>query len=65
MVDPKRFDPALLAQRQRDEKPELDQFGDGEVLVQLVPQDVIGDLGVPRDGARIGKRDLLAVAEFV
>src|ERR1041384_364216 len=65
MADAERLDPALLPERQCDEKAELDQLRDAEVLVQFCPQRVVGDIGVPDDGAGIGQRGLLALGEFV
>src|ERR1051326_2744561 len=52
MADAERLDPALLPERQRDEKAELDQLRDAEVLVQFCPQRVVGDIGVPDDRTR-------------
>ncbi len=65
MVDAKRFDPALLSQGERDEKTQFDQFGNGEVLMELLPKSIVGDLGVPDDGAGISQRDFFALSEFV
>jgi hypothetical protein len=65
VIDPKCFDPALLSERQRDEETKLDQLGNREVSVQLLPQAVVGDIGVPRDRTGVGQRDFLSLAEFV
>ena len=65
MVDAKGFDPPLLAQRERDEKPKFDQLRNGEVLVEFLPKSIIGDLGVPGDGTGVSKGDLFALAEFI
>ncbi len=59
MADAERFDPALLTAGQGDEEPELDQFGLGEVLVQVGPEAVVRDVGVPKNGARVTECDLL------
>jgi len=65
VIDAKSFDPALLAERQRDEKSQLDQLGDREMPVQFLPQSIVGNVGVPRDRAGIGQRDFLPLAELV
>jgi hypothetical protein len=61
--DPERLDPPLLSQRQRNEKPKLDELRNREVLVKLRPQGIVGDLRVPDDRARVGERNFLALAE--
>jgi hypothetical protein len=65
VADTERLNPPLLAQGERDEKPQLDQFGDGEVGVWPRPERVVGDLRIPDDSARVGERGLLARAELV
>ena len=65
MADAEGFDPTLLAQGQRDEKPEFDQFGYGEVLMKLLPKRVVRDIGIPRDGAGIGQRDFFTLGKFI
>ena len=65
MPDVERLDPPLLPERQRDEEPELDQLGNGEVPVEVLPEGVVGDLRVPHDGACVGEGDLLPLGEFV
>ena len=50
--------PALLAERQPDHATELDQLGLGEVLVQPIPECIVG-IEMPGDGLSIGKRRLL------
>ena len=65
MPDAERLDPPLLPQGERDEEPEFDQFGDGEVLMEPLPQEFVGDLRVPDDGARVGKGSVLARGEPV
>jgi hypothetical protein len=37
VIDAEGFDPALLAEGERDEKSELNQLGNREVLVQFFP----------------------------
>ena len=37
MPDAERLDPALLPEGERDEEPELDELGNGEVPVELLP----------------------------
>ncbi len=63
MPEAQGFDPPLLAQRQRDEEPELDQLRDREVPVKLRPQRVVRDLRVPEDRARVGESGLFALRE--
>ncbi len=63
--DAERLDPSLLAQGEGDEEPELNQFGDREVLVEALPQGIVSDVRVPDDGARVGQRGLLPGAELV
>ena len=54
MLDAEGFDPALLAQGQSDEKAELHEFRDGEVLMEFCPERSIGDVGIPGDRAGVG-----------
>ena len=65
MSDAERLDPPLLPQGERDKEPELDQLGNGEVLVEPLPERGVGDVGIPDDRARVGQRRLLAGAERV
>src|SRR5579872_4146780 len=62
MLDVQQPQPALLAHGQGDEAAELDQFRLGEVLVQPLPQRVVG-VQPPRDRLRVGQRRLLAFGE--
>jgi hypothetical protein len=65
VADAKRLDPALLAEREADEEAELNELGIGEVLVQLRPQRIVSEVGVPDDGAGVGQRGFLALAEVI
>ena len=65
VADAEGLDPPLLPERQRDEEAELHQFGHREVAVQLIPQRVVRDAGVPNDGAGIGQGRPLARCEAV
>ena len=65
VADAEGFDPALLAQSERDEEPKFDQLGNGKVLVQFLPKRVVGDLGVPGNGAGIGQRHFFTLGELV
>ncbi len=65
MPDAERLDPPLLPQGESDEEPELDQFGNGEVLVEPLPEGFVRDLRIPDDGARVGEGGLLARREPV
>jgi hypothetical protein len=42
--DAERLDPSLLPQGQRDEEPELDELGNGDMRVEPLPQRVVGEL---------------------
>src|SRR5918999_1050155 len=53
--------PALLPEREGDEVPELDQLRLGEVLVQPLPQRVVGAVGIPDDDIGPLERGLLAL----
>ena len=65
VLDAEGFDPALLAQGKGDEKSQLDQLGNGEMLIEFLPKSIIGDVGIPGNGAGIGERDFLALGEFI
>ncbi len=58
VADAQGLDPALLAAGQRAEEAELDELGLGAMLMELAPQCVVGDVGVPQDGAGVAKRSL-------
>ncbi|MGI8827948.1 MAG: hypothetical protein ACR2JC_20420 [Chloroflexota bacterium] len=63
MTDTQGFDPALLSEGECHERTQLYQLGLGEMPVQLLPQRVVGNTGVPDDGAGIGQCYLLLVAK--
>src|SRR6266576_2317791 len=65
VVDAECFDPALLAEGETDEKTELDQLGNGEVLMKFFPERVVGDVGIPGNGARVSQRDFFSFGELV
>ena len=65
MTDAERFDPALLAEREADEEAQLHQLGNRKMLVQPPPQRVVGDVGIPGDGAGVAKRDFFSFRELV
>jgi len=65
MLDAQCFDPALLTEGEADKKTELDQLIEAEVLMELCPERVIGDLGVPGDRAGVGERDFFSLSELV
>ena len=65
MADAKRFNPALLAESQRDEKSQFDQFGIREMAVQLFPKRRVGDVGIPDNRARVGQSDFLPLGKFI
>src|SRR5947209_13629776 len=63
VADPERADPALAAGDVADERSQLDELGLAEVRVQLLPQRVVGERGVPADGVRVPERNAFALAE--
>jgi hypothetical protein len=65
MADAKGFDPTLLAESQRDEKSQFDQFGIREMAVQLFPKRSIGDVGIPDDCAGVGQGDFFPFGELI
>jgi len=65
VADAEGFDPALLAQGQRDEESKFDQLGYGKVLMKLLPERVVRDIGVPSDGAGVSKRDFFPLGKFI
>ena len=65
MADAEGFDPALLAQRERDEEPEFDQLGNGEVFMEFLPKRIVRNIGVPGDGAGVSKRDFFTLGKFI
>ena len=65
MADTQCLDPALLAERQRYEKSQLDELGIREVTVQLLPQGLIGNIGIPDDRAGVRERHFLPLGEFI
>ena len=60
MLDVQRAQPALLAHRDGDEIADLDQLRLAEVLVQAVPQLVVGRQ-IPGDRFGVSQRGLLAL----
>jgi hypothetical protein len=65
MADTQCLDPALLAERQRYEKTELDELGNREVAVQLLPEGRIGNIGIPDDRAGVRERHFLPLGELI
>lgn len=63
VADVEGLDPSLLPAGEGDEEAQFDQFGVGEMLVELLPQSVVGDGGVPQDGARVPEGRLLTFRE--
>jgi hypothetical protein len=63
MADAERLDPALLTERQRDEKTQLHELRIGEMLMQLRPQSIVCDIRIPDDRAGISQRDFFALGE--
>jgi hypothetical protein len=62
--DTERLDPPLLPEGECDKEPQFHQFGHGEMLVQFHPKRVVGNIGVPDNGARVGQRYLLTCGEL-
>ena len=65
MTNAECLDPALLPERESDEKSELYQLGNREVLMEFRPERIVCDIGIPGDRARIGERDFLTLGEFI
>ena len=63
MADPQRLDPSLLAARQSDKEPQLDQLRIGEVGMEVRPERIVGEVRVPDDGAGVAQSGLLPVSE--
>jgi hypothetical protein len=60
MLQVQRLDPALLSERDRHEVAQLNEFRDGEVSVQLLPQRVICTGWIPDDRIGVGKCSFLS-----
>jgi hypothetical protein len=65
VADVQRLDPPLLPKGKAYEEAELDQLRVGKVGVQVLPEGVIGDGGIPDNGAGVGEGGLLPLAERV
>lgn len=65
MTDAQCLNPPLLTTRQRNEESQLHQFWLGEVRMQLFPQFIIGEAGIPQNGTRVPECRLLAIVEPV
>ena len=63
MAEPERPDPALAAGDVADEGAELDELGLAEVGVQVGPERVVREVGVPADRVGVAEGDALALAE--
>jgi hypothetical protein len=63
--DAEGLDPPLLPEGERDEEAQLDELRNREEPVELLPQRLVGDVGIPDDRARVGQRRLLARAELL
>ncbi|HKZ18712.1 MAG TPA: hypothetical protein VJQ57_01235 [Acidimicrobiia bacterium] len=61
MTDPEGLDPALLPTGQGDEEAKFHQFGFGEVAMEIRPELVVGDFGIPEDGAGVAEGGLLTL----
>src|SRR5208283_5940084 len=59
MAQVKSLEEPLLSHREADEVAELDQFWLGEVAVQLFPQLIVGQPGIPGDRLGPPQRRLL------
>lgn len=65
MADAQCLNPPLLATGQRNEESQLHQFWLGEMRVQLLPQFIVGDARIPKNGTCVAQCRLLAVVEPV
>lgn len=59
VADSQCLDPALLAAGEGNEEAQLHQLWFGEMLMELCPQGLTGDLCVPQNRARVTERSLL------
>ena len=64
VADAQRLDPALLPEREPDEKSQFREFRHAEMVVQLFPERIVGDIRVPDDGAGVGERHFFALGEL-
>ena len=65
MANPEGLDPALLTAGEGDEEAELHQLWFGEVVMKVGPELVVGDVGVPEDGAGVAEGGLLSIIEAI
>ena len=63
VTEAERADPALTARDVADERAQLDELRLREVRVQLLPQRVVGEVGIPADRVRVPERDAFAFVE--
>lgn len=65
MTDPEGLDPALLPTGQGDEEAQFHQLGFGEVAMEIRPELVVGDVGIPKDGTGVAEGSLLTLVVSV
>lgn len=63
VADAESLDPSLLSAGQCDEESQFDQLGLREVFMELPPESLIGDGGVPDDRTGVAQRGLLPLGE--
>ena len=65
VTDAEGLDPSLLPAGQCNEEPQFHQFRLREVLMELSPENLIGNRRIPDDCTRIAQRCLLAGGETI
>ncbi|HJU52031.1 MAG TPA: hypothetical protein VJ815_06825 [Acidimicrobiia bacterium] len=65
MADPQGLDPTLLSAGEGNEEAQLHQLRFGEMAMEIGPELVVGDLGIPEDGARVAEGGLFPLVVAV
>lgn len=65
MADPEGFDPPLLSAGQGDEEAQFHQLWFGEMAMEIGPKLVVGNVGIPKDGARVPEGGLFPFVESI
>ena len=65
MADPEGLDPPLLSAGQGDEEAQFDQLGLGEMAMEIGPELVVGNVGIPKDGAGVAEGGLLPLVKSI
>lgn len=65
MANPEGLDPALLTASEGDEEAQLHELGLCEMAMEVGPELVVGDVGIPENGAGVAKSGLLPLVETI